>query len=224
MGDVLHRCQRCGEIFPLSEFVQPSARRCAACGSDAVELAQPAASAPRLGLAAKPGESPAQEAMPAPDTDAPAVVAGAGREAARRSLEKLPPSPLWISLLVLFVYTVPLAVLLWGAIEGLTWGRLWILVRAYALLLPWLLITVEAFREGFLYSLGCLIVPGYVVVYSLRRVERAWMRYLILGALFLMTAEYLWWHDQSVVVAISRRSDAFIERVAQELRRSARSD
>lgn len=221
MGDVLYRCQRCGEMFLLSEFAQPTARRCAACGSDAVVPAEPTPLAPRLGLARKPEDSSAPGPIPEPPTETPALAAGTGREAARRSLEELPPSPLWISLLVFFVYTVPLGVLLWGATQGQTWGRLWILVRIYALLLPWLLITLEALREGLLYALGCVVVPGYVVVYSLLRVEKAWMRYLILGALFLMMAEHLWWHDQSVVAAISRRSDAFIERVAEELRRSA---
>lgn len=186
-------------------------------------LAQPAASAPRLGLVGKAADSSGQGEMSAPNNEA-AVVAGTGREAARRSLEKVETSPLWTSLLVLFAYTAPLAVLLWGAIHGRAFGRAWVSVRVYVLLLPWLLITFEAFREGILYALACLVVPGYVVVYSLRRVEKAWMRYLILGALFLLMAEYLWWRDRSVVVGISHASDAFIERVAEELRRSARSD
>lgn len=143
-----------------------------------------------------------------------------GRVAARQKLQKQRGPRTWAGPVALAVYSAALAFLFWQAIHRPEWVSTYLAVRWVALGLPWLLVTVAALQEGLLPGLGCLFLPGYVVLYSLRRVEYAWMRYLILGALALLAAEYVWWHDQSVVVWVSAQTDAFNNRVMLLLKRA----
>jgi len=156
---------------------------------------------------------------PEPRATAP-MVSHPGRQAARSALRKRRPPATWLGPLALAVYAVPMGLLLRAAIRDDTWVRHYLIARYVALAAPWLLVTVEALREGLFYGMGCLFIPGYIVVYSLRRVERAWMRYLILGALALLAAEYFWWHDRSVVAWLAGEAQAFNSRVRLLLKRA----
>jgi len=147
-----------------------------------------------------------------------------GRVTARQALQKQRGPRTWIGPLALALYAAPMALLFWQAIRSPEWVSTYVAARWAALGAPWLLVTVEALREGVLPGLGCLLVPGYVVAYSLRRVERAWMRYLILGALALLAAEYVWWRDRSVVTAIVARADALNNRITLLLKRAGEPD
>lgn len=137
---------------------------------------------------------------------------------ARIGKERLPSAG--IGLLVFLAFAVPFGLLLYGARSSPQWMDIYRQARWAGVGAPYLIVVIEGFRESSLRGLFCLIFPPYLLWHALTRMESYWRQSLVLGALALLAAEYVWFRDISLVegagVAVSRG----IESVSGLIRRA----
>lgn len=227
MADVKYRCPDCGKTALISESAE-AAPVCPQCGRPMGKAADVARSteAPRLRLAAAGTALTDVQGRVAPTpttlsakTEIPATNPVARRVSAAPVPRRCDLGRIMSSLAVA-AYVAALAWLFRRAVREPEGAALYVAVRWAAVALPWLMVAVVAMQESLLQGLGCLLIPGYVVLYSMRRVEQTWLRYLVLAAIALLAAEYAWWRERSIVLWVSRGVDEFIAGGSRLLQRA----
>ncbi len=198
MADVTLNCKDCGNTITLSEFATAAASVCQACGG-AYE---------KTGLGAESEDSHADKSRlrvlrrgpdegvtlrgetvaPKPSFEhAPRVIPGVSSDQAQAKPRRSPGRSLGALVLLAagILFIGPQAV----ADSYPTIHSVYLSVRLYLLMAIWIGVTVEALRESSFRGLLSLFFPPYVLLYALSRVERAWLRSLVLAAALMLGAE-----------------------------------
>jgi len=227
VADIQLKCAQCGKEITVSEFVSTEALTCPACGA---ALSMPERKAEAVPLKIRLQERESRTALTGHEMDVDVLArAVAAKETdsvmgevhkARTQVKKSTGIWLWIILLLVGGGLVG-----WqhAVAEGIGPAGLadsYGMARAGIAGLAAVLVLAVAFYESWVQGVLCLLLPFYILYYTIVRMEFNTVRGLFLGVCVAIAVEVRLLPDQSLLLAAQGRFDQFVTAVNQKIKRA----
>ena len=197
MADVELGCPKCGLRVTVSEYVGEEGRICMACGGalQIPEEAWPAMEAAQASSGLRVRRRTQADAVSVRGDPLP--TGAVGHAEAERVIPNAvadpkagrSPWPRVIGVLV-FLLTAALFIGPQFLADGHPAVRdAYLSMRYGAWALVWLIVVIDAWREGTFYGLGSLLFPPYALAYAVSRMESYWAKALVFATLIALAAE-----------------------------------
>lgn len=227
MADIQLKCAQCGKETTVSEFASVESLACPACGA-ALSLPERGAETAALKIRLQERESKTGLTGQEMDVDVLARAVAAKEtdsvlgevHKARTQLQKSTGLWLWVVLLL-----VGGGLIGWqyAVAEGL--GPDWLtdsypVVRSVVSGLATVIVLVVAFYEGWVQGVLCLLLPFYILYYSIVRMEFNLVRGLFLGVCVALVVEVKILPKQSLMIAAQGGFERMIVNVNRLIQRA----
>lgn len=214
MADVSVRCGNCGTQNAFSEFVSPEACFCISCGN---LVALPASEEDRGRLQVRARKAGTVAVPTITKSLAHNTVNAIVAEKAQSS--SLAHAALWrepryfgvISFILSAGLLVGFQVMAQGDAK-LTEIYVWVRYAVLAFIMIW--VVSDAFRDGILHGVACVVFPPYLPFYALSRVESYWRTGLLIGTLLALCAELYYMKSDSLFRQMNTGLNELIEYVS----------
>lgn len=227
MADVEVSCSACGKQVLISEFADLSIMACSVCGGS-LNRGQADASAPESGGPAPrlqvvrrgPGEAVnlrGEAIAPKP------VFALSEKVIPKTALEEPDadrPARRWLGIVALLAGLAflvgPQAVS--GSMPEV--HAVYLNARYGVLAALWLIVVLDAWREGAAQGLLTIFIPPYAFVYAMLRTEYVWLKALVFSAGLMLGAELYFLNDNAMIRQAQASINSGIQAVERSIQRA----
>lgn len=220
MSEVHVRCPKCSEQYTFPDGTQTNHLKCEQCGgllTSAKKGRRPATSPPNLS-ASLGGMTPALAGggeIPKSVVNVETVLDDRGRQETSYAA----PITVWVGWTVFaaILGVMVLASRSMAGVEESRWLALYATTRNGLLLVAGLLVIHEAWQEGVGQGILCLLLPPYLLLYAIAKMDSFVVRGLIFGLLCGLMAEAWLMPANSLAANAGPTLEGLVDRVNQAL-------
>ena len=207
MADILIQCIECSREYHVSEYASGTDLTCGTCGA---ELILPGRESNTGGLKLRPNSEtqsfafhPPTHGIPAP-ADGPATRSAsyAGTEIIHDHEVVLNHPRHWVSWIIAAITIAAFVGFQYRAGDLSQYMDHYLWSRNVFALFTYLMVVVVAFQDNLGPGALCLLVPPYMLYYTLSSIESSVLRGLFHGALVVLVVEMILIPEHSVIIGV----------------------